>query len=88
MATYLPIDPLTRELGDMVYQRRIELGWSQQTLETNSGISHDAISRIESGRGMPYMTTFVKLLAAMGCRVTYEVIPIDPPQDGLWENER
>jgi transcriptional regulator with XRE-family HTH domain len=71
------IDPEARAVGDAVGAIRRALGWSQGGLALRAGVSQSHVADIENRR--PTHLTFetaVKLLAAMGGRLT---VAIEPP---------
>ena len=59
------------ELANRIYQGRCKRGLSQQALASASGIDQAEISRIERGASNPTMATVVRLLTALGLRVTF-----------------
>jgi putative transcriptional regulator len=46
--------------------RRAELGWSQQRLATEAGLSQEGVSQIETGRRAPALVTAWRIAAALG----------------------
>jgi transcriptional regulator with XRE-family HTH domain len=54
-------------IGAEVKRRRLALGWSQRTLEAQSGIDQTVISRIENGKqyGIRW-SRFARLVDALG----------------------
>jgi hypothetical protein len=66
-----PADPIVQqgwaEIGRIVRQRRLALGWSQRTLRDASGVPQSSISRLENGRLMGLRwARFGRLVASMG----------------------
>ena len=51
--------------GDLIRERRIELGWTQAELAKRSGIPQADISRIENGRLDARWSTIQRLSAAL-----------------------
>jgi ribosome-binding protein aMBF1 (putative translation factor) len=64
-----------------VHQRRTELGLSQGELATRVGTTGSVISRIESGRHYPSMTTLQRIASALDTRlvVRFEERPLTVP---------
>ncbi len=60
-------------MGELVKARK-ELGLSQRELEKISGVKQPVIARIESGVSSPKLDTVVKLLAALGKKLT--IVPM------------
>lgn len=55
-----------RILSNQIAAARRELGWSQQKLAANSGISRAEVSAVETGRQAPSTATALKIAAALG----------------------
>lgn len=55
-------------LGDLVRARRIELGKSQEQVALTAGLDVKTVSKLE--RGVGTLETLVRVLDALGCRVT------------------
>lgn len=63
-----------------VFELRTSLGWTQAELGQRAGVSQPLVSAVESGRlGDLTFSTAVRLLDAMGARLT---IAVDPPYLG------
>jgi DNA-binding XRE family transcriptional regulator len=45
---------------------RLQLGWTQRKLAHRSGVSQEAITKIENGVGSPYLKTIILLAEALG----------------------
>ena len=60
-------------MGELVKARK-ERGLSQRELEKISGVKQPVIARIESGVSSPKLDTVVKLLAALGKKLT--IVPM------------
>ena len=54
---------------DMSRSERMAKGWTQYRLAKESGISREAIAKIESGNRTPNLTTFIVLMGAMGIEI-------------------
>ncbi|WP_083949477.1 helix-turn-helix domain-containing protein [Herbidospora yilanensis] len=65
------------ELGDQLREIRRRRGLSQKVVAERAGMSQPALSRIESGGGIPDIATLVRLGAAMGVRFRVELIVDD-----------
>ena len=61
------------QLGDMVRDRRRELGLSQADVAERAGISQPALSRIEGGGGIPTLAMLDRLARAMNTTFTITV---------------
>ena len=60
-------------MGEIINARK-ERGITQQQLEEMTGVKQSAIARMESGRAIPQMDTVIKILAALGKKLT--VVPV------------
>ncbi len=58
------------DYGDRIHDLRTQQGWSQMELARRSGVSNRVISKIESGRSEPRLTTLRRLARAFN-------IPVD-----------
>lgn len=56
-------------------ERRRDLGWSQQRLADELGVSRQTIISIEGGRYNPSLPVAFKLAAVFGCRIEDLFIP-------------
>lgn len=52
-------------LAEIIYQRRIELEFSQETLGQIIGVDRKTINRIENGHFSPSLDTLVRIFAAL-----------------------
>lgn len=66
-----------QSIGSQLAELRNSKGLSQRELAELSGIQQPAISRIESGRASPHLSTLCKLAEALGCTLSIEFVPID-----------
>ncbi len=58
------------QLVNAIYQRRVELGWTQKELADKVGIHQESIARIENGGVVPRLDTVFKLAIALGMKLT------------------
>ena len=61
------------KLGDSLTRRRKEAGLTQQQLAEKTGIDQAAISRIESGKGNPTLSTLEALAKGVGGILSIEI---------------
>ncbi|MUN35043.1 helix-turn-helix domain-containing protein [Actinomadura litoris] len=64
---------LDLRLGDMVRERRLELGLTQREVAERTGISQPALSRIEGGGGIPTLAMLDRIAKAMKTTFTITV---------------
>ena len=62
------------ELPDIIRQRRLEMGLSQDALAKLAGTNHATVSEIETRRTVPNMATVDALCRALGLRLAVEVV--------------
>jgi transcriptional regulator with XRE-family HTH domain len=67
------IAELTKTLGRAVKRRRQDLDWSQRELGKRSGLSANAICKVEAGSTDPHLSTLAILADALGGRVSATV---------------
>lgn len=60
-----PVD-LADAIGQGIRQARRELGWNQERLAAECGVSSRTISHIETGRSNPRMTTLCMIAETLG----------------------
>ncbi len=65
-------------LGGLLWLTRDSKGISQRELSVRSGVSQPMISAIEQGRVEPRLSTVQTLLAAMGCELRIDAVPLNP----------
>lgn len=58
------------QLVNVIHQRRIELGWTQQELADKVGLHQESIARIENGGSVPRLDTVLKLAFALGMKIS------------------
>jgi transcriptional regulator with XRE-family HTH domain len=59
------------QLVNAIYQRRIELGWTQTELAEKVGLHQESIARIENGGTVPRLDTVFKLGNALGLKLSF-----------------
>lgn len=60
-------DPRWQRLGEMIVERRLELGWTQQQFSVAAGVAAKVISDLENGRRADYQVpTLVKVQTTLG----------------------
>jgi transcriptional regulator with XRE-family HTH domain len=68
--------PDNGSLGALLKQRRTHKGVSQSSLARRTGIPQPAISRIESGREVPSLERFQRLVAGLGLKLDVDLVPL------------
>jgi transcriptional regulator with XRE-family HTH domain len=69
-------------LGSVLRKERSERGVSQSSLAVRTGVPQSAISRIESGREVPSLDRWRRLLAGLGLKPEIELVMIaEPPSE-------
>lgn len=58
------------QLVNIIYQRRVELGWTQKELADKVGLHQESIARIENGGTVPRLDTVFKLALALGMKLS------------------
>lgn len=71
------IDPLrldeleaVAQIVNAIYQRRMELGWTQKELADKVGLHQESIARIENGGSIPRLDTVFRLALALGMKLS------------------
>jgi transcriptional regulator with XRE-family HTH domain len=59
------------QLVNAIYQRRVELGWTQSELAEKVGLHQESIARIENGGTVPRLDTVYKLGSALGLKLSF-----------------
>lgn len=59
----------TQELGNEIRKLRLDRGWRQSDLASESGIGQSTISMIERGLFSPTLNTIQKIAEGLGCRL-------------------
>ncbi|PVC98669.1 XRE family transcriptional regulator [Streptomyces sp. CS014] len=72
-----PSSALARELGQLVHDRRIELGLSQAGLAERCGMKQPQISRLEGGGTVPTLPLLRRLAQGLGADLTISLTPHD-----------
>ncbi|MFE9097631.1 helix-turn-helix domain-containing protein [Streptomyces sp. NPDC007264] len=72
-----PPSALARELGQLVHDRRIQLGLSQAELAERCGMKQPQISRFEAGGTVPTLPLLRRLAHALGADLTISLTPHD-----------
>lgn len=72
-----PPSALARELGQLVHDRRIQLGLSQAELAERCGMKQPQISRFEGGGTVPTLPLLRRLAQALGADLTISLTPHD-----------
>ncbi|WP_052443063.1 helix-turn-helix domain-containing protein [Streptacidiphilus neutrinimicus] len=61
--------------GELVRERRMELGWSQARLATAAATTQAVVSRIERGEASPTVDMLLRLAQAMGTELSLTLVP-------------
>lgn len=68
------LDPgLDRDIGSLLRRRRLELGWSQQTLAARLDLTFQQVQKYENGRNQISAARLMQLCEVLGVPVTYFV---------------
>lgn len=62
-------------VGELVRQKRIKKGWSQEQLSSAAGVSNRFLQDIEAGEKMASLTTLFKLSRALGVAPDKLILP-------------
>jgi transcriptional regulator with XRE-family HTH domain len=65
-------------LGQMVYDRRCEMGLTQAELASRAGMTQPQLSRLESGGATPTVPLLARLAAALDAELDIAFRPHDP----------
>lgn len=57
------------KIKSLLYELRLEKGWTEADLARASGVTKSTINRIENNQASPTLITMVKLSLALGCKV-------------------
>lgn len=63
----------TKQIGEIIRERRDVLGIDQRTLSGISGVAVHTLSNIEAGSGNPTVKSLNKVLGALGMELRVEV---------------
>ncbi|AZM90846.1 MULTISPECIES: helix-turn-helix domain-containing protein [Streptomyces] len=66
---------LAYRIAQAVYDRRIELGWSQRQLAEAAGMRQPHVSRLEAARSLPSLDVLHRVAEAMGTDLTVCLVP-------------
>lgn len=58
------------QIVNAIYQRRVELGWTQKELAQKVGLHQESIARIENGGSIPRLDTVFRLALALGMKLS------------------
>ncbi|MBT4762423.1 MAG: helix-turn-helix transcriptional regulator [Bdellovibrionaceae bacterium] len=61
-----------KQLVGRLRQQRLEKGWSQRELAEETGLTQQAIARIEKGEVSPTLLTLFKVIAALDLELTLD----------------
>lgn len=70
------------EAGALLTKARLEKKLSQRELAELAGVPQSTVSRIESGRSDPSLSTLERLLAPVGLRPVVSLSPVEGVEDG------
>ena len=59
--------PNYTEIGERIREIRLRLGWSQEQLAEQCGLSKTHMSHIETGNTVPSLRIFIDLINILGC---------------------
>ncbi len=65
---------LSKVVGYLLRQKRMELNYTQNDVCKAASISQGQLSRIESGARIPSLSLFIKLCEILGCDVSVKEI--------------
>ncbi len=67
---------IKQAVGELVRQKRVKKGWSQEQLSSEAGISNRFLQDIEAGEKMTSLTTLFKLSDALGVTPDKLILPV------------
>ncbi len=67
------------DIGRLIRQRRLDLGWTQQALARRVGVSRLWLLRVEQGRPGAQLGLILEALRALGLSILIEAEPERPP---------
>jgi transcriptional regulator with XRE-family HTH domain len=62
---YPAVETLRALLAQQIIRRRKEAGWTQAELATRAGVRQETVSRLETGKHAPNVTTVDKIERAL-----------------------
>lgn len=65
---------LARDLGQAVYDRRVELGISQSELARRAGMTQPQVSKLELGGTVPTVPLLARLARAMDSELSLKLV--------------
>ena len=66
------------KMKEMIKEKRLEKGYTQEQLADVTGIHQTNISKLESGSANPSLRTLKRLAAGMGMKLKLEFVPAQP----------
>lgn len=67
----------TKEIGDIIKERRKHLGVNQQTLADLAGVGLNTLVAIERGEGNPQLNTLMTILDTLGLQMDIKLKTLD-----------
>lgn len=67
----------TKEIGDIIKERRKHLGVNQQTLADLAGVGLNTLVAIERGEGNPQLNTLLTILDTLGLQMDIKLKTLD-----------
>lgn len=64
------------EIGDIVREKRMAKGWTQEKLSTEAGINNRFLQKIEAGDRMPSLVTIFRLAKAFNIGPDKLIMPV------------
>lgn len=62
-----------QRIVELIKEKRLQLGWSQQELSVRSGVSRTHISNIEKGRFFPTLGTLGQILKPLNMSLEIKI---------------
>ena len=66
--TKTQVNSVKQNLAQVIYDRRISLGVTQESLANNIGVDRKTINRIENGHFSPNLDTLVRIFTALNIK--------------------
>lgn len=67
----------TKEIGNIIKERRKKLGVNQQTLSDLAGVGLNTLVAIERGEGNPQLSTLLTILDTLGLQMDIRLKTLD-----------